>query len=360
MIPLYKPYMPQSLPELQNILYSGSLSYGKWGRNFEQKLVDFIGLPNIGVVNSFNSAMLVVLATLDIKPDDEIIASPMSCLASNQPFASVRAKVIWADIDPFTGTLCPESVKAKISGNTKAIFHNHHCGYPGYIDEINTIGKEKGIYVIDDAIEAFGAEYKGKMMGNTGTDATVFSFQTVRMPNTIDGGAFSFKDAGLFEKACVIRDLGVNRAIFRDAMGEISAKCDITDIGYGATLCEPNSYIGSVQIDELNSLIDQQRANASEWSRTIESEKPDLKLLSTSQSYPNYWVFGVLSNNKFKTIIDFREIGFNASGVHLPNNNYSVFKNDEELPGVNEFYNQFVALPSGWWFDIKNLNEVNV
>jgi len=351
MIPLYKPYMPHALPELQNILYSGALSYGKWGKNFEQKLVDFIGLPNIGVVNSFNSAMLVVLATIDIKPEDEIIASPMSCLASNQPFASVRAKVIWADIDPSTGTLCPESVKAKISGKTKAIFHNHHCGYPGYIDEINTIGKEKGIYVIDDAIEAFGAEYKGKMMGNIGTDATVFSFQTVRMPNTIDGGAFSFNDAGLFEKACVIRDLGVNRAIFRDAMGEISAKCDITDIGYGATLSEPLSYIGYLQLDDIGTLLEKQHQNAQAWKERIENEFPAICLLKAEMNLPNFWVFGVFSENKLVTIEKFRAKGYYASGVHLPNNNYSVFGNKEELKGVNEFFNKFIALPCGWWFE---------
>ena len=201
MIPLYKPYIPDMLPELNEILYSGALAYDKWGKAFEQKLSEYIGCSNIAVVNSFNSAMLVVLATLGIKPGDEIIASPMSCLASNQPFVTIGAKVIWADINPKTGTLDPESVNDKITPKTKAIFHNHHCGYVGYIDEINQIGKEKGIYIVDDAIEAFGSEYKGNKIGNTGTDATVFSFQTVRLPNTIDGGGFAFKDNELFEKA---------------------------------------------------------------------------------------------------------------------------------------------------------------
>jgi len=360
MIPLYKPYMPSELPELKNILYSGALSYGEWGKKFEQKLKDFIGLPNIGVVNSFNSAMLVVLTTIDMKPGDEIIASPMSCLASNQPFASVRAKVIWADIDPSTGTLCPESVKAKISGKTKAIFHNHHCGYPGYIDEINKIGKDMGIFVVDDAIEAFGSVYKGNMIGNTATDATVFSFQTVRMPNTIDGGAFSFNDAKLFDKACLIRDLGVNRAIFRDSMGEISYNCDITDIGYGATLCEPFSYIGFVQLDDIGTLLEKQQLNANAWKEILENKFPEICLLKTEMSLPNFWVFGILSENKLATIEKFRSLGYYSSGIHLPNNKYSVFKNDEEFSGVNEFYNQFVALPSGWWFDVKSLNEFNI
>lgn len=349
MIPLYKPYMPENLPELNNILQSGALAYGKWGRKFEEKLGEYIGNSNIAVVNSFNSAMLVALSTLGIKPGDEIIASPMSCLASNQPFATIGAKVVWADIDPATGTLYPDSVKSRITKNTKTIFHNHHCGYPGYIDEINDIGKENGIYVIDDAIEGFGSEYKNKVIGNTGTDATVFSFQTVRLPNTIDGGAVSFKDNKLFEKAKRVRDFGIRREIFRDENGEISKKCDISEPGYGATISEINSYIGCVQMETINELINKQRQNSQIWNNKIDAENLQVKGIQKSFQNPNFWVFGVFTSNKIESLLNFREKGFYASGVHLPNNNYTVFGKQEELPGVEEFYTKFVALPCGWW-----------
>lgn len=354
MIPLYKPYMPEQLPELDNILHSGALAYGKWGRKFEEELGEYIGNTNIAVVNSFNSAMLVTLTTLGIKAGDEIIASPMSCLASNQPFASIGAKIVWADIDPAIGTLNPDSVKSKISKKTKAIFHNHHCGYPGYIDEINNIGKENGIYVVDDAIEAFGSEYKGKLTGNIGTDATVFSFQTVRLPNTIDGGAVAFNDKVLFEKAKRIRDLGINRQKFRDELGEISPLCDITEPGYGATLSDVNSYIGCLQLDNTNKLLKTQRTNAQVWKTKIESEYPNYRILTQNHHNPNYWVFGILVPNKTETILHFRSLGFYASGVHLPNNNYSIFRKQGEFSGVEDFYSKFVALPCGWWFNNNN------
>ena len=152
------------------------------------------------------------------------------------PILSVGAKAVWADIDPRTGTLSPDSVRKKLTAATKAIFHNHHCGYPGYIDEINTIGKEKGLPVIDDCIEAFGARYKGRALGSLDTDVTLFSFQTVRLPNTIDGGAVCFRDIELHEKACKLRDLGVDRSTFRDDMGEISPLSDVRQPGMGVTM----------------------------------------------------------------------------------------------------------------------------
>jgi dTDP-4-amino-4,6-dideoxygalactose transaminase len=343
--------MPIELPELNEILHSGVLAYGKWGRKFEQMLSDYIGNPNIAVVNSFNSAILVTLTTLGIKAGDQVIASPMSCLASNQPFATLGINVVWADIDPELGTLCPSSVREKITPKTKAIFHNHYCGYPGYIDEINEIGHESEILVIDDAIEAFGSEYKGKRIGNTGADATVFSFQTVRIPNTIDGGAIAFKDKSLYEKAKRIRDFGIHRDTFRDQLGEISLKSDISEPGYGATLSDVNSYIGCVQLEEIDKLLDIQQNNALAWCEKLkEVEYASLKVIDKSFHSPNYWVFGLLTENKIPTILEFREKGFYASGVHLPNNNYSVFGKQDILLGIEEFYLKFVALPCGWWF----------
>jgi len=353
MNPLFKPYMPAELPELDSIIHSGALAYGKWGKLFEKKLADYIGAPSIIVVNSFNSAMQVVLTVIGAKSADEIIASPMSCLASSQPFATQNLKVIWADIDPETGTLCPESVKSKVSPKTKAIFHNHYCGYVGQIDEINQIGKEKGIIVVDDAIEAFGSEYRGRRIGNTGTDMTVFSFQTVRLPNTIEGGAIAFNNEDLYNKALLIRDNGIDRSRFRDDLGEISPLCDIDLPGYGATLNEVNGYIGCLQMEKIEELIFIQRKNAEKWTVKIREEYPESTVLgNTGDQLPNYWVFGILTVEKMNVLRRFREKGYYASGIHLPNNFYSVFGQQEQLPGINEFHSKFLALPSGWWLNI--------
>jgi dTDP-4-amino-4,6-dideoxygalactose transaminase len=350
MIPLYKPFMPAELPEIDTILHSGALSYGKWGNLFEKELGEFIGNNNIIVVNSFNSAMLVAITTIGIKPGDEIIASPMSCLASNQPLVTQGAKVIWADIDPSTGTLSPLSVRSKITNKTKAILHNHYCGYIGYIDEINEIGRELGILVIDDAIEAFGSEYKGRRIGNVGTDITIFSFQTVRIPNTIDGGAIIFKNNDLFQKAVLTRDYGIDRIHFRDNLGEISKNYNITNPGFGATLSEINSYIGCQQMRYIDHLLEVQRINGLKWKEYFEIAYPEFEIVGKNMDIlPNYWIFGVLTELKQQMMLSFRKMGYYASGVHLPNNYYSVFGKKDILPGIDEFYSKFIALPSGWW-----------
>ncbi|SHM28429.1 dTDP-4-amino-4,6-dideoxygalactose transaminase [Chitinophaga jiangningensis] len=352
MVPLFKPYMSKNISQLNEILYSGALSYGKWGRQFESELSNMIGHPQILAVNSYNIAILVVLSALDLQPGDEIIASPVSCLASNQPFITKRLKIIWTDVDPNTGTLDPADVRSKITGKTKVIMHNHFCGYPGYINEINAIGKEFGITVIDDCIEAFGSSYNGRLLGNCDTDISIFSFQPVRLPNTIDGGAISFKNKTLYEKAAIIRDYGINRSQFRDSMNEISPNCDIALEGYGALMSDVNAYIGVSQMPELLQLLSKQRSNAEQWKENLSERYPDMRMLGNRKEInPNYWVFSVLSKDKDQLMKSFREEGFYASGVHINNNIYSAFGQQEELKGVKEFMSTHLALPCGWWMN---------
>ncbi len=350
MIPIFKPYIPSDiLPELENILYSGQLAYGKYGKLFESELAKFIGNPYVISVNSYNQAMLLALSILNLNPEDEVIASPVSCLASNQPFVIKGLNVIWADVDPETGSLCVDDVRKRITTKTKAIFHNHFCGYLGDIAAINQLAKEHGLWVVDDCIEAFGSEYNTQKAGNLGADLTVFSFQTVRLPNTVDGAAISFSSKELYEKAILMRDYGIDRKNFRTSTGEINPNCDITLEGYGATLSEINSYIGLKQMDNLPTLLNKQRNNAINWNNRIQevpSIKP-LKLISDTQ--PNYWVFGVLCEDKAQALQDFRSQNWYATGVHINNNIYSVFNNLESLNGVNEFMSKFLALPCGWW-----------
>lgn len=354
MIPLYKPFMPD-VPLVDKILHSGQLAYGKYGREFELLLKEFFGVENLIVTNTFNMSILVALTTLGLKPGDKAIVSPMACLASTQPLLSMGIQVIWADVDPKLGTLDPESVRNLIKENPKVIIHNHFCGYPGHIDEINAIGKEYGIPVVDDGIEAFGSEYKGKKVGNVGTDVTIFSFNPVRFPNTLDGGVVVFKDKQLYKKSILVRDAGIDRPRFRDELGEISPACDIEIVGHSATPMEPGSYIGIQQMKHADRILDKQRTNAQQWDKVFQNNT-DICAIINKYSNPNYWVYGILVPDKRQYLKMFRDQGFYASGVHLNNNTYSVFGDQTELPGVKQFYNSFLALPSGWWVNSEQIS----
>lgn len=344
--------MPE-LPELNHILHSGMLSYGRYTREFEELLRDYFGTPYLLVTNSFSSAISVVITSLELTFGDEIILSPMSCLVSSQPYLTCGLKTKWCDVEPRRGTLSPEALRRTITSKTKAIVHNHYCGYPGYIDEINAIGREFGIPVIDDGIECFGSRYKGKLVGNCGSDVTVFSLGAVRIPNCIDGGIIIFKEKSNFERSILIRDSGIDRSKFRDSLGEINPDCDIKLMGYSATMSDVNGYIGKEQMMHVRDLLIKQKYNASVWDTYFEDNNSYVHVNDIDID-PNYWIYGILAEDKINAIKLFRDKGLYASGVHINNNIYSVFGgNNDSLPGVKSFYESFVALPSGWWYTNK-------
>lgn len=351
MIPLFKPFIPNELPLLDDIFKSGQLSHGQYSNRFEEILKHYFKQSNLIITNSYSSAISIVASVLGLKYGDEVILSPMACLVSTQSFASLGLKIIWADIDSKTGTLDPSSVRLKISSKTKCIVHNHFGGYSGYIDEINEIGRINSIPIIDDCIESFGSEYKGKKIGTCGTDITIFSFSPVRIPNTIEGGAVIFKNQDQFAKSLLVRDNGIDRDKFRDELGEINPSCDISTTGFTATMSNINGYIGCLQMEHVERLINIQRNNALKWTEIISSRK-DMNPVLPINGRPNYWVFGILTKDKQKAIIEFRKQGYYASSVHYPNNNYSIFGKNIRLKGVEEFHSNFLALPSGWWVKI--------
>jgi perosamine synthetase len=355
---LFKVYSPEKsiANDIEKIIRGGKLTSGEQVNIFEKRLQEYIGNPYLMVTGSNTYASLITFALCDIKNGDEIIASPMACLASNQPVLNFGAKLVWADIDPATGTMNPEDVKLKITSKTKAILHYHWGGYPGYIDEINSIGRAYGIPVIDDAIEAFGSEYKEKLMGSLGTPFTIFSFQTVRLPNSIDGGAISFADEKQYKKALLMRDFGINRETFRDSIGEISNKSDIKLIGYNAIMNEISGLVGANVINKTAELIKKQRSNAKIWDKYFENNK-SVVTLGRAETQPNYWIYSFLTDFQEKQLISFREMGYYASKVHLRNDYYSCFgKFDYTLTGVEEFSKKQLSLPSGWWIDNLNPN----
>lgn len=351
LVPLYKVYTTE-LPEIMDIIKNGQYYSGKLATIFEKNIGVYLGNPNVLAVSSYNLAWFIAFQVLDLKPGDEVIVSPIACLASIQPLKAYGLHIKWVDVDPRTGTIDPLDLHKKISKNTKAIIHNHFCGYPGYVNEVNKVAKEYEVPVIDDGIEAFGSMYNGSLVGNIGSDITIFSFNSIRFPNTIEGAAIVFKNVDFLEKSKIISDLGVDRTNFRNYLGEINEESDVSHIGYSAKMSEINAYIGLKQLEDVEFVLKKQRLNGTKWRDYFKRNSNVGIVIENDETYPNFWVFGFLTKNKIHAIEKFRGMGFYASSVHIRNDIYSVFSSkSDNLPGVTKFSSEFVALPSGWWVD---------
>ena len=355
MVPLFKPYMPKDILEdleFKTLIYSGHLINGHYKQLFTDALIEFIGNKNVILCSSFFDAQSIIIKVLGLKAGDEVILSPLSCLRSSTPFVFYGLHIVWADIDPDTGTLDPESVEKQITKNTKLIVHNQHLGYTGYIDEINAIGKIYGIPVLDDCLDGIGGIYKGRNIGSCGTDFTIASFDPVRLPNAVNGACIITEKKGTYHECLAASDLYIDRTEFRLDTGEINPDYDITRIGLSSSFSEIHAYLGYKQISDLKPLLSKRLKNAQAWDVFFENNKQlGAVPIGNKDGIPNYWVYGFKTKVKEQLYSYFKLKNYEISEVHFPNHNYSIFNNKPILSGVDEFYKTFLALPCGWWIE---------
>jgi perosamine synthetase len=348
MIPLYKPFMPK-LPELNTVLNSGQLAYGKYGKLLEAKLSDFIGNPYSLVTNNYSNAILLALLTLGIKKGDKLVISPLICLATSQPIAAMGVELVFCDVNLSNGGLDAELLREILSTQEiSCVVVTHYAGIVADIDGISRVCKEHTVPVIEDGSDSFGSKYKDIFIGNTGFDITVFSFSAVRNPNLIDAGGITFAGEELYNRAYLIRDAGINRKSFRNSLGEIDLSSDIYLPGISATLDELRSYIGMKQFEVIDKLIEKCQLNSMQIINELKTNKINFEPIYINSSN-NGWILPVKISNKSELINQLRKFGIISSGVHGNIAYYSIYGNHKKMRNADIFLENFLAIPSGWW-----------
>ena len=351
MLPLLKPFVNKNI-SLDGLIQSGNLAFGVNGRAFEKKLSEYISNENVLLVNSYQNAFHICLSALGLKQGDEVLLSPLACLQTTQALKSYGLNIKWIDANLDLSTIDKESLKISISKKTKLVIHNHYCGMVGDIKSIQQICKNNNLLLIDDAIEAFGSKYNNKIIGNSEfSDATIFSFNPVRNPNAIDGGAISFRDKPAFERSKLLRDYGIDRKLFRLINGEINPDYDILLSGYAATISDINAYVGLINLTDLPNILIRARKAAKFWESVLIFNDIQHTLFNNPLSENNNWVFSFKTNHKQNVFDFFRNKGIQCSSVHLPNNKYSVFGEKSPLVNVSKIFNSFISLPTFWWLE---------
>lgn len=350
-IPLYKAHVPPGIgEELEPLFASGQLSGGPAVEAFQASLGDFLGNRQLLLTGDVSSSISLALMLAGVGPEDEVVLSPMVCLATSCPVANQHARVRWCDVDPWTGNLDPADLERCLTPRTKAILVYHWAGNPAEMDPILDIARAHGLAVIEDAGEAIGAEYKGRRLGAVGADFSVFSFYPNRHITTIEGGAISFSHAEAWERGRWLRRYGMHQPTFRSADGEINSDSDIRQAGLNTYMNQVSASIGLKQMARLPGVLEQHRANASRYDALfagLQAVRP-LRVLPEARS--SYWVYTILAEQRDQLMSHLKAQGINCSKVHLRNDLYSCFGPSEVgLPGVDDFSRMTLSLPCGWW-----------
>ncbi len=287
------------------VIDSCAFAGGPFVEKFEKEYAKFCGCKySIGVGSGTDALWLAMLA-LGIGQGDEIITVPNTFIATIEAISFCGAKPVFVDIDEKYYTMNPELIEKAITLKTKAIIPVHLFGQIADMDPIIKIAEKHGLFVIEDACQAHGAEYKGKKAGSIG-GAGCFSFYPGKNLGAYgEAGAVVTNSDELNTKIKILRDHGQSKKYYHEI------------IGWNARMDGIQGAILSVKLQYLEKWNENRRNNARLYNKYLH----DMCELITPKEADNckhiYHIYAIRTQNRDKLINSLKENKIDC-GVHYP------------------------------------------
>lgn len=346
--------------ECAKVLNSGYIGQGDKVNEFEKALSEFFNNDKIITLNNGTAGLHLAIHMLKksynkwpgINEDDEILATPLTCTASNWPILSNNLKIKWVDIEPTTLNIDLEDLERKITHKTKAIIVVHWGGYPNDMDKLKSIqNRSLELYgfkpaIIEDAAHAFGTKYKNKLIGNHG-NIVMYSLQAIKHVTSVDGGLLILPHENLYNRAKLLRWYGIDRCSNRK---DFRCEADIVEWGFKFHMNDVNATIGIENLKHANTIINKHKDNAKYYDDNLKNI-PGVSLLKRENGFDSsFWIYSILVENRDGFYAKMKESGIMVSQVHERNDKHTAVRNFKSLlPTLDKTVNKICAIPVGWW-----------
>lgn len=251
-----KRFGKEELANLEEALNQNTLFYwfGNMTKKFCAKFAEMYGSKHCVATSSGTASIHVALGALGVGPGDEVITSPITDMGSVIGILYQNAIPVFADLDPHTYNMDPDSIEAKITDRTKAIVVVHLAGNAAEIDRIVEIAHRHGVPVVEDCAQSYCCRYKGKYVGTFG-DIGCFSLNDFKHISAGDGGMILTDNEDLYYKAMMFADKNFNRLgveVVKNVpylapnyrMNELTAAVGLAQLDRVEEICEKRNVYG--------------------------------------------------------------------------------------------------------------------
>ncbi|MCS7116070.1 MAG: DegT/DnrJ/EryC1/StrS family aminotransferase [Nitrososphaerales archaeon] len=320
------------------VLSSGRFVMGEQNRYFEREFANFLGIKYAVAVSSGTAALHLALLACGVKEGDEVITVSHTFVSTVSMIIACGAKPVLVDIDPKFYTMDPNEVEKAITNKTKAIIPVHLYGHPVDLDPIMEIAEKHGLYVIEDAAQAHGAEYKGKKVGGLG-HIGCFSFYPSK--NMMVGG-----EGGMV----VTDDEDLERDIRMLANHGRSDKDTFVKLGYNYRMSEIHAAIGRIQLMKLKNMNEIRRRIARRYSKGFEGINGLITPIEAPWAYHVYHIYAIRCNNRDR-LREWLNARYIETGIHyrLPVHHQPFYTSLQlpsyKLPFTEEVTKTVLSLP---------------
>jgi len=259
-IPLAKPEITDADREVVlAVLQTPHLSMGPKLTQFEDAMAAYLRCPFAVAANSGTSALHLAIRALDIPRGADIVLPSFTFSAVLNVLLQEGLRPVFAEIDPATFNVTPETVEALLCDRTAAIIVVHTFGRPAPVDRLSTLARRKNIALIEDACEALGAEINRQRVGTFG-DAGILAFYPNKQIITGEGGMLVTSRRTIADRARRLRNQGRDPGL--DWFQHV-------EVGYSYRLSEMNCALGASQLRRLEETIERRQTLAARYDRKI-------------------------------------------------------------------------------------------
>ena len=289
-IPIYKPYLSKSEENfVKDCMESTWISSkGEYIKKFEEATQNYIKANYCTTTSSGTSALHLAMLALDIKKDDEVITTNFTYVASTNAILIAGAKPVFCNINSHDLNIDTEQIENKITSKTKAILYTNVYGFLSNYDKLHSIAKKHGLYLIEDAAESFGAEYKGKMSGTLG-DISTFSFFGNKTITTGEGGMVLCKKKQHHQKIIQLKNQGnSHKTYFHDVLG------------YNYRMTNIQAAIGLGQLNKIQEIMSLKKELYNNYENQLSKKVKFLEKID--DTVPSYWMTPIIFESVEKKI----------------------------------------------------------
>ncbi len=289
---------------VKKVILSNKVNYwtGDKCRTFEKEFSSWTNAKfSIALANG-TVALDLALIAIGIEENDEVIVTPRSFVASASSVVNVGAVPVFSDVDQNTGNIAARYIEERITKKTKAIICVHLGGLPCEMDEIMTLSKKHGLYVIEDCAQAHGARYKGRNVGTIG-DIGAWSFcQDKIMTTGGEGGMVTTNSKELWKKMWSFKDHGKNLEAVSKPSKNSGFKWVHDSFGTNWRMTEMQAAIGLIQLKKMDRWNKLRNRNAESIINTLNgfSELIEVPEVPSYIQHAFYRVYANIKLNKLK------------------------------------------------------------
>ena len=263
-------------------------SAGKYIPAFEEKFAAESGCKYGVACANGTVALHLALAALGLEPGDEVIMPTFTMIATINAIVYTGATPVLIDSEPVTWNMDVDQLADKITPNTKAIIPMHTYGHPVDMDPVMELAEKHGIFVLEDAAEAHGAEYKGRRAGGLG-HAAGFSFYANKVITTGEGGMITTNDAKL---AALTENL-------RDHAFSSERHFWHKFIGFNYRMTNMQAAVGLAQTEQLPQFVESRRRNAALYTELLQDIPGIVPPPETEWAKNVFWMYSILVQDEF-------------------------------------------------------------